>query len=477
MSDDSLRLWGGAFSHGPADAMAALSRSVHFDWVLAPYDLLQGRAHARVLHRAGLLSEDELQALLNGIAELDADVHAGRFVPTADDEDVHTALERGLVERLGPDLGGRLRAGRSRNDQVATDFRLYLRDHARRIGLAVCTLQDALLEQAQRHVDTVAPGFTHLQHAQPVSFGHELAKHVHAFARDLDRLKDWDRRNALSPMGAGALAGSSLPLDPAAVAKELGFTGVLANSIDAVSDRDFVSEFLFCTASIGIHLSRLGEEMCLWASREFGWMQMDDAFSTGSSLMPQKRNPDAAELARGKAGRLIGALTTVLTMAKGLPFAYNRDLQEDKEPVFDAVATLMLVLPAMEGAVRTATFDVARMGAAAPEGFTLATDVAEWLVRQGVPFREAHDVAGSCVRVASGQGIGLEQLSAEQLSSVDERLTPAVMEVLNVHGALAARNTVNGTAPERVRDQIARARTELSNDGIWAAEQVVPSAS
>jgi argininosuccinate lyase len=476
-TDESLRLWGGAFSRGPAQAMAALSASVHFDWVLAPYDLLQGRAHARVLHRAGLLTDEELQSLLHGIAELDDDVRTGSFVPTADDEDVHTALERGLVERLGADLGGRLRAGRSRNDQVATDFRLYLRDHARLIASAVGQLQDAILEQAQVHVETAAPGFTHLQHAQPVSFGHELAKHVHAFARDVDRLRDWDRRNALSPMGAGALAGSSLPLDPMAVAKELGFTGVLANSIDAVSDRDFVTEFLFCTASIGIHLSRLGEEMCLWASREFGWMHMDDAFSTGSSLMPQKRNPDAAELARGKAGRLIGSLTAVLAMTKGLPFAYNRDLQEDKEPVFDAVATLLLVLPAMEGAVRTATFDVARMAASAPEGFTLATDIAEWLVRGGVPFREAHDIAGGCVRTASDLGVGLEQLTPEQLASVDARLTPAVREVLTVEGALAARNTINGTAPARVREQIAQARKQMQVDALWSGQQVVPSAT
>jgi argininosuccinate lyase len=473
-TDDSLRLWGGAFSRGPADAMVALSASVHFDWVLARYDLLQGRAHARVLHRAGLLSDADLTTLVQGLDQLDADVRAGRFVPTESDEDVHTALERGLVERLGADLGGRLRAGRSRNDQVATDFRLYLRDHARQIASALSGLQDALLEQAEQHIDTQAPGFTHLQHAQPVSFGHELAKHVHAFARDIDRLKDWDRRNALSPMGAGALAGSSLPLDPGAVAEELGFSGVLANSIDAVSDRDFVTEFLFCAASIGIHLSRLGEEMCLWSSREFGWLRLDDGFATGSSLMPQKRNPDAAELARGKAGRLIGSLTAVLTMTKGLPFAYNRDLQEDKEPVFDAVATLLLVLPAMEGAVRTATFDTERMAVSAPEGFTLATDIAEWLVRTGVPFREAHDIAGSCVRSATELGVGLEDLTSEQLATVDERLTPDVRDVLTVRGSMDARDTINGTAPRRVREQISRARMQAGKDSAWAQEKVVP---
>lgn len=470
----ATRLWGGAFAHGPAEAMARLSASTHFDWVLAPYDLLQGRAHARVLNRAGLLSDADLAALLAGIDVLDADVRSGAFIPQPDDEDVHTALERGLLERLGPDLGGRLRAGRSRNDQVATDFRLYLRDHVRRIAAAVTDLQDALIEQAERHVDSPAPGFTHLQHAQPVSFGHELAKHVHALARDVDRLRDWDRRNALSPMGSGALAGSSLPLDPDAVAQELGFAGVLANSIDATSDRDFVTEFLFCCASIGIHVSRLGEEVCLWASREFGWVQLDDAFSTGSSLMPQKKNPDAAELARGKAGRLIGALTGVLSMTKGLPFAYNRDLQEDKEPVFDAVETLLLVLPAMSGAIRTATFKTEVMAASAPEGFTLATDIAEWLVRSGVPFREAHEAAGACVRIATERGVGLEDLTDEELLTADKRLTTGVREVLSVAGALNARSTVNGTAPKRVREQLSKARALVQSDAQWANAKVVP---
>ena len=468
MNQHTTRLWGGAFASGPADAMAKLSASVHFDWVLAPYDLLQGRAHARVLNRAGLLSDSDLAALLAGIDELDARVRAGSFVPSADDEDVHTALERGLLELLGPDLGGRLRAGRSRNDQVATDFRLYLRDHARLIVDAVLDLAMAINEQAQRHVDSVAPGFTHLQHAQPVSFGHELGKHVHALLRDVKRFQDWDKRAAFSPMGAGALAGSTLPLDPHAVANELGFSGVLENSIDATSDRDFVYEFLFCAASLGVHISRLGEEMTLWATREFGWVTLDDAYSTGSSLMPQKKNPDAAELARGKSGRLIGNLTGVLTMAKGLPFAYNRDLQEDKEPVFDTVETLLLVLPAMTGAVRTCTFHKDQMAATAADGFTLATDVAEWLVRQGVPFREAHEAAGGCVRVAQGRGIDLAELTDTELAGVDKRLTPAVREVLTVQGSLKARNTVNGTAPSSVTAQLAQAAARIDAQRAWA---------
>ncbi|MGA1089813.1 MAG: argininosuccinate lyase, partial [Candidatus Nanopelagicales bacterium] len=394
--------------------MAALSASVHFDWRLAPYDIRQTAAHARVLHRAGLLTEAELADVLGALDGLAADVATGDFLPGPDDEDVHTAIERGLLERLGA-LGGKLRAGRSRNDQVATDFRLYLRDQARAIAVDVIALQEALLAQAQEHIDTIAPGFTHLQHAQPVSFGHELAKHVHALARDVDRLRDWDHRAALSPLGAGALAGSSLGLDPQAVAEELGFRGALANSIDAVSDRDWVAEFLFAAAMIGVHLSRLGEEVVLWTSREFAWATLDDAWSTGSSIMPQKKNPDVAELIRGKSGRLIGDLTGLLATLKGMPFAYNRDLQEDKEPVFDAVDQLLLVLPAVTGMVATLRFDTIRMSTSAPEGFALATDIAEWLVKRGVPFRDAHEIAGACVREAESRGVELWDLDNEVL--------------------------------------------------------------
>jgi len=464
----SQRLWGGRFEGGPSDAMAALSLSVHFDWRLAPYDLAQSRAHARVLHRAGLLTDDELEQMIGALDGLEADVRSGAFTPVPADEDVHTALERGLTERLGT-LGGKLRAGRSRNDQVATDFRLFLRDHARAVAGAVVELQRALLAQAEAHVDTASPGFTHLQHAQPVSFGHELAKHVHAFARDVDRLRDWDDRTALSPMGAGALAGSSLPLDPQAVARELGFRDAVANSIDAVSDRDFVAELLFTTAMIGVHLSRLGEEICLWTSREFAWARLDDAWSTGSSIMPQKKNPDVAELARGKAGRLIGDLTAILTVLKGLPFAYNRDLQEDKEPAFDAIDTLLLVLPGMTGCVATLTFDVERMEESAPQGFALATDIAEWLVRQGVPFREAHEVAGGCVRRAEARGVELWDLSDEELHDISDHLTPAVRGVLSLRGALDSRAAYGGTAPVRVREQLAAVREVVDADAAWAA--------
>jgi argininosuccinate lyase len=463
-----LRLWGGRFGSPPAEALATLSRSIHVDWRLAPYDLAASRAHARVLHRAGLLDANELGAMLAAIDTLDADVGAGRFVPEPGDEDVHTALERGLVEQVGA-LGGKLRAGRSRNDQVATDLRLYLRAAARRLAGQLAALQRALVDQAEAHVDVPAPGFTHLQHAQPLSFGHELAKHAHALARDVDRLRDWDRRAAWSPLGAGALAGSSLPLDPDAVAAELGFTGAIPNSVDAVSDRDFAAEFLFVTSLVGVHLSRLGEEICLWASREFGWAQLDDAYATGSSIMPQKKNPDVAELARGKAGRLIGHLAGLLATLKGLPFGYNRDLQEDKEPVFDAVDTMDLLLPAMTGLVATLTFDRDRMAAAAPEGFALATDVAEWLVRQGVPFRQAHEIAGDCVRRCETLGVGLQDLGDDDLREVSALLTPHVRSVLSVRGSMAARAATGGTAPQRVREQLAALREVVSDGEAWSA--------
>ncbi len=467
-ADQPTRLWGGRFAGGPADAMAALSLSVHFDWRLAPYDIQQTRAHARVLRSAGLLSDEELAEVEAALGTLAADIAAGLIGPDLQDEDVHTGIERHLIARLG-DLGGKLRAGRSRNDQVATDFRLYLLDQSRAIAGAVIDLQEAFLDQAERHVDTTSPGFTHLQHAQPVSFGHELAKHVHGLARDLDRLADWRRRTALSPLGAGALAGSSLGLDPQAVAADLGFGGALANSIDAVSDRDWVAEFLFVAAMIGVHLSRIGEEVILMTSREFGWATLDDAWSTGSSIMPQKKNPDVAELARGKSGRLIGNLTGLLATLKGLPFAYNRDLQEDKEPVFDTVEQLLLVLPAMTGMVATLRFDTARMAESAPQGYALATDIAEWLVREGVPFRHAHEVAGACVRAAETRGVELWDLDDDQLAAISEHLTPAVRGVLTVRGSLASRSAFGGTAPDRVREQLVALRGLVATQqAAWA---------
>ncbi len=456
-----VRLWGGRFATGPSEAMAKLSLSVHFDWVLAPYDIQQGKAHARALNRAGLLSDDDLAAMLAGLDGLAADIASGAFQPTEADEDVHTAVERGLLERLGTQLGGRLRAGRSRNDQVATDFKLYLRDQARLLQQMTLELAEVLVAQADRHAFDPAPGFTHLQRAQPVSFGHELAKHAHALMRDVERFDDWDRRAARSPMGAGALAGSSLGLDPEAIAADLGFDSVMANSIDAVSDRDFVAEFLFTATMLAVHISRLGEEICLWASSEFGWATLDDRFATGSSIMPQKKNPDAAELARGKAGRIIGNLTGLLATLKGLPFAYNRDLQEDKEPVFDTVEQLSMILPAMTGTVATMVFDTGLMAAEAPAGFALATDIAEWLVRQGMPFRQAHEAAGGCVRIAESRGVDLHDLTDEELRSVSPMLTAPVREVLDVPGALASRSGTGGTAPQQVLVQVAQLREQI----------------
>lgn len=461
-NEQPTRLWGGRFASGPSDAMTKLSESTHFDWRLAPYDIAQTRAHANVLFAAGLLSADELALVLSALNDLECDVNNGVVVPDPSDEDVHTAIERNLIERLG-DLGGKLRAGRSRNDQVSTDFRLYARDQARAIAREVMELEQALLAQAQAHVETYSPGFTHLQHAQPVSFGHELAKHVHAFNRDLERLADWDVRTARSPLGAGALAGSSLGLDPQAVAHALGFDQALGNSIDATSDRDWVAEFLFVCTMIGVHLSRLSEEVILMASREFGWATLHDSWSTGSSIMPQKKNPDVAELARGKSGRLIGNLTGLLATLKGLPFGYNRDLQEDKEPVFDTVEQLLLLLPAMTGMIATLHFNEERMAASAPEGFALATDIAEWLVRQGVPFRHAHEIAGACVQVAESRGIELWDLSESDLVEISPFLTPGVRTVLSLEGSLASRSAFGGTAPDRVREQLSALQEQLDD--------------
>ncbi len=466
----AVRLWGGRFESGPAEALARLSMSVHFDWRLARYDLLASGAHARVLHRAGLLDDDEATRLLAAIDELSRDCQTGAFRPSAADEDVHTALERGLLERVGS-LGGKLRAGRSRNDQVATDLRMYLRDQARQVAARLAELQTALMDQAERHLveRTPAPGMTHMQHAQPVLLAQQLLAHVQALARDVARLRDWDKRAAICPLGSGALAGSSLPLDPEAVAAELGFDAPAANSMDAVSDRDFAAEFCFAAALAGVHLSRLGEEVVLWTSHEFGWAEIDDAYATGSSIMPQKKNADVAELARGKAGRLIGGLTGLLTTLKGLPLTYNRDLQEDKEPVFDAVDTLLLVLPAMAGLVSSMRFHAERLARGAAAGHALATDVAEFLVRRGVPFRAAHEAVGHLVVWCQVNDCELGDVSDENLQKVSPRLTPDVRSVLSVAGAIGARDRTGGTAPQRVAEQLDGLRGTVAADAAWAA--------
>jgi argininosuccinate lyase len=453
-----VSLWGGRFTGAPADALAALSKSTHFDWRLARHDIAGSRAHSRVLHHAGLLDDETLAGMLDALDRLDADVASGAFLPGADDEDVHTALERGLIERAGADVGGRLRAGRSRNDQVATLFRMYLREEARVIADLVLDLVDALIAQAETYFGVAMPGRTHLQHAQPVLLSHHLLAHVWALLRDVERLGDWDRRADVSPYGSGALAGSSLGLDPEAVATELGFSRSVDNSIDGTASRDVAAEFAFVAAMVAVDVSRLAEEVVLWATKEFSYVTLDDAYSTGSSIMPQKKNPDVAELARGKAGRLVGDLAGLLTTLKALPLAYNRDLQEDKEPVFDAVDTLEVLLPAFSGMVATLQFDTARLESLAPQGFTLATDIAEWLVRQGVPFRVAHEVAGECVRECEDRSIELGDLSDDDLARISPDLTPAVREVLSVPGSLASRDARGGTAPARVREQLVSAR-------------------
>ena len=462
------KLWGGRFAGGPSPELEALSRSTHFDWRLAPYDLDGSRAHARALHVAGLLDEAELRDLLAGIDELDRRVAAGELLPQPHDEDVHGALEAALVDVVGAELGGRLRAGRSRNDQIATLFKVFLRDHARVVAGLVLDLAEAIAGQAEQHLGAIMPGRTHLQHAQPVLLSHHLLAHAWPLLRDVARLRDWDARVAAdSPYGSGALAGSSLGLDPEAVAHDLGFTGSTANSIDGTASRDFVAEFAFVTAMIGVDVSRQAEEVILWATREFAFVTLDDAFSTGSSIMPQKKNPDIAELARGKAGRLVGNLTGLLATLKALPLAYNRDLQEDKEPVLDSVDTLEVLLPAFTGQVATLRFDTDRMATLAPQGFSLATDVAEWLVREGVPFRVAHELAGSCVRRCEELGIELDELPDDELAAIDARLTPAVRDVLTVEGSVASRRGRGGTAPERVTEQLAELRAALADHRAW----------
>ena len=452
-SGGSAALWGGRFGSGPAAALAALSKSTHFDWRLAQYDLRGSKAHANVLHAAGLLSDDELTRMQQALDVLAADVASGAFAAAEEDEDVHTALERGLIERAGAELGGKLRAGRSRNDQIATLIRLFIRDQARAVGDQVLDLVEVLLERAREVHGVPMPGRTHLQHAQPLLLSHHLLAHAWPLLRDVQRLRDLDARTAVSPYGSGALAGSSLGLDPQAVAAELGFTDSVWNSIDGTASRDLTAEFSFVLAMIGIDLSRLAEEVILWNTKEFSFITLDDAFSTGSSIMPQKKNPDIAELARGKAGRIVGDHVGLLTTLKALPLAYNRDLQEDKEPVFDQVDSLDLVLPAFTGMMATLVFHTDRMAELAPQGFSLATDIADHLVRAGVPFRSAHEISGACVKVAEEQDKELWDLTDDELAGISEHLDASVRTVLTVEGSIGSRDAKGGTAPVRVAEQ------------------------
>ena len=467
-------LWGGRFSGGPSEAMFALSVSTHFDWVLAPYDVLASKAHAKVLNRAGLLSDGDLTVMLEGLDQLGRDVADGSFGPLPTDEDVHGAMERGLIDRVGPEIGGRLRAGRSRNDQVAAMFRMWLRDALRDVAQDVSDLIDAIVAQAEAHPDAIMPGKTHFQAAQPILLAHSLLAHAQPLLRDLERIQDADKRLAVSPYGSGALAGSSLHLDPEAIAEELGFDSATDNSLDGTASRDFAAEAAYVLAQIAIDVSRFAEEIIAWSTPEFGYVTLHDAWSTGSSIMPQKKNPDVPELARGKAGRLIGNLTGLLATLKAMPLAYNRDLQEDKEPLVDSVTQLAILLPAFTGLVSTLTFHEDRMRELAPAGFTLATDLAEWMVRQGVPFREAHEASGACVRIAESRGVDLVDLTDEELASVDERLRPEVREVLTVDGAVASRDTRGGTAKPRVEEQRERVRAANQAAREWAQRPVRP---
>ncbi|EFM43673.1 argininosuccinate lyase, partial [Corynebacterium accolens ATCC 49726] len=395
-------------------------------------------------------------------------VASGEFVPAPTDEDVHGAMERGLIDIVGPEVGGRLRAGRSRNDQVATLFRMWVRDAIRDTALQVSELVDALADQAAAHPKAIMPGKTHSQAAQPILLAHELLGHAQPLLRDIQRLQDLDKRLAVSPYGSGALAGSSLQLDPEAIAAELGFDSAAENSLDGTASRDFASETAFVLAQIAVDMSRLAEEIIYWCTPEYGYVTLDDAWSTGSSIMPQKKNPDIPELTRGKTGRLIGNLTGLLSTLKAQPLAYNRDLQEDKEPIVDSVAQLNLLLPSMTGLVSTLSFNEDRMRELAPRGFTLATDLAEWMVREGVPFREAHEASGACVRIAEERGVDLVELTDEELKGVDKRLTPEVREVLTIDGAVASRTTKGGTAGVRVAEQRETVRQHAAAAREWA---------
>jgi argininosuccinate lyase len=456
--NDANSLWGSRFEGGPSASLAALSRSVHFDWRLARYDIAGTRAHIKALMSAGYLSSLEHEKLDRSLVELASRVESGSFAAKPADEDVHSALERGLIEIAGPELGGKVRAGRSRNDQIATLIRIYLLDQSEVLHGLVIELIEVILSRSEEHLGVAMPGRTHFQHAQPVLLSHHLLAHAWPLVRDLERLQDFKKRASLSPYGAGALAGNTLGLDPNLVAAELGLLGPTQNSIDATASRDVVAEFLFITTLISINLSRFSEEIIIWASAEFDYIKLHDSFSTGSSIMPQKKNPDIAELARGKSGRLIGNLTGLLATLKGLPLAYNRDLQEDKEPVFDSIDQLTLVLPAFTGMIATLEFNRNRLEMLAPLGFSLATDVAEWLVKKKVPFRDAHEITGKLVSWCEQNKLELHEVADSDMAAISPMLTPDVRDVLSVGGSIKARTGAGATALPRVLDQITALR-------------------
>jgi argininosuccinate lyase len=454
----AVALWGGHFGRGPAPLMERINASIAFDQRLYAQDIAGSRAHAAMLAEVGILSAAERDAIDAGLERIRREIETGEFPFTAALEDIHLNIEARLTELIG-DPGRKLHTARSRNDQVATDLRLWVRDALDRTDGLLKEVQAALLARAEEHADAVMPGFTHLQAAQPVTLGHHLMAYVEMFGRDRGRFADGRRRLNECPLGAAALAGTSFPIDRDATAAALGFDAPMRNSIDAVSDRDFVLEFLAAAAIAATHLSRLAEELVLWSTPQFGFVRMPEEFSSGSSIMPQKRNPDAAELVRGKAGRLIGSLMALLVVLKGLPLAYGKDLQEDKEPVFDAADTLELCLAATAAMIAGMSVDRERLAAAAAVGHTTATDLADWLVRRlGVTFREAHNAASQAVRRAEERGVGLAALELEDFRAIEPRITGELLEVLSVECSVASRTSFGGTAPARVREAIRAAK-------------------
>jgi argininosuccinate lyase len=454
---DSHTLWHGRFESGPAQDLLAYTVSLSYDQRLFPDDIAGSRAHVRGLGRAGILVDEEVAAVLEALDQVEAELTEGTFRFVESDEDIHTAVERRVTE-LAP-AGAKIHTGRSRNDQVATDLRLWCKRELLALAGDVLALQQVLLDRAEEAGGAYLPGYTHLQRAQPVLLAHHLLAHAWALARDVDRLLDARRRLDVSPLGAGALAGSSLPLDPPSVAEDLGFAAVFDNSLDAVSDRDFVAESLFAVTMVAIHLSRMGEEIVLWSSDEFGFVRLDDGYSTGSSMLPQKKNPDIAELARGKAGRVIGDLTGLLATLKGLPIAYNRDLQEDKEPLFDAVEQVRLALRATAGQYATLTMRTDRMAEAADAPTAAATDLAEFLVRAGTPFRDAHAIVGAIVRESVDHGASLAELVAAHPD-----LGADAARLIEPGVSVTMRTTHGGAGPDAVASQLERFRSRLSTD-------------
>jgi argininosuccinate lyase len=465
-----MTLWQGRFGAGrQAEPLVAFTESISFDRRLAPDDIACSRAHVLGLQRSGLVSADEAASLLAALAQVEQELAEGTFAFAPGDEDIHTAVERRVTEIAGV-AGGRLNTGRSRNDQVATDLRLFTRRALGEVAKGVIGLQEVLLARAQEAGDAYLPGYTHMQRAQPVLLAHHLLAHGWALSRDTDRLAATLRRMDVCPLGAGALAGSSLPLDPEWVARELGFSGQFANSMDAVSDRDFVAEALFDLALLGTHLSRLGEEIVIWATQEFGFLRLDDAYATGSSMLPHKKNADIAELARAKAGRLIGHLCGLLATLKGLPLSYNRDLQEDKEPLFDAVDQVDLCLDALSGVLSTATFDTEAMALAADDHMLAATDLAEWLVQKGMPFRQAHELVGAVVRDSLERRVPLVELVAAHPS-----LGADAVALLKPGIAVTRRSTPGGAGPGPVAAELeafaAALRADQERFGVERASQ------